>query len=49
MLLGNATDESVSGTLDLDSDKVHSALFCMTRSAMVSSEHMQGMNLSFAW
>lgn len=49
VLLQNATNESVSGTLDLDNDKVHSVLLCTAGSATVGSDNIQGMNLPFAW
>lgn len=48
MLLENATNESVSGTLDLDSDKVHSVLFYSAGSAVIGGEHIKGINLTFA-
>lgn len=47
-LLENATNESVSGTLDLDSDKVQGVLLSTARPAAVGGEHIQGMNLPFA-
>lgn len=48
VLLENATNESVSGTPDLDSDKVQSVLLCRAWLAAVDVEHIYGMNLPFA-
>lgn len=41
----NASNESVSGTVDIDSDKVQGVLLCTAWSAAVGGKHIQGMNL----
>lgn len=48
VFLENATNETVSGTLDLDSDKVQGVLLWTARLAGVGGEHIQRMNLPFS-